>query len=155
MPFHPSTLTRLQTQHHALDELLKSAQHIADIEPEPGKWSIRQQVAHLGRYQEIFQARLKGILDEHNPALDLYFAETDNGFVAWEEASLADILQRLHIKRDLLIRQLTGLGLSEQARTGKHPVYGPLDIPAWTEFFVLHEAHHLLSIFKLVHSLSG
>ncbi len=155
MPFHPITLQRLQSQHQMLDELLKGSAAALDIAPAPNKWSVRQHVAHLGRYQEVFQHRLKRILEEHQPQLAQYHSETDNGFVAWEEASIGDILQRLHIQRDLMIRQLNGLSLSDQGRKGVHPKYGPLDVPAWTEFFVLHEAHHLLAIFKLSHQLSA
>lgn len=151
MPFHPITLQRFETQHLVVQELLRGRINLDEV-PAPGKWSARQHLAHLGRYQEIFQLRLKRILEEQNPALDRYLSETDNGFPAWEDAPVSDIIERLNIRRGLLIRQLHGLGLSEQGRSGQHPVYGPLDVPAWTEFFVLHEAHHLLAIFKLVHT---
>jgi hypothetical protein len=38
-------------------------------------------------------------------------------------------------------------------RTGIHPKYGKLNIIDWTEFFLLHEAHHLFAIFQLTHTL--
>jgi hypothetical protein len=38
---------------------------------------------------------------------------------------------------------------TELNKTGTHPVYGNLNILKWIEFFLLHEAHHLLTIFQL------
>ncbi len=34
-------------------------------------------------------------------------------------------------------------------RIGLHPVYGPMTIEGWTEFFLLHEAHHFFTILRL------
>jgi hypothetical protein len=48
---------------------------------------------------------------------------------------------------------LSGLGESNLKRTGLHPRYGVLTIPQWTEFFLLHEAHHLFSLFMLLQEL--
>ena len=28
-------------------------------------------------------------------------------------------------------------------RTGVHAKFGPMDVPRWLEFFLVHEAHHL------------
>lgn len=38
-------------------------------------------------------------------------------------------------------------------RIGLHPVYGPMTLEGWTEFFLLHEAHHLFTILRLGGSL--
>jgi hypothetical protein len=32
-----------------------------------------------------------------------------------------------------------------------HKKYGALTIMEWTEFFLLHEAHHIFTIFQLMH----
>jgi len=47
---------------------------------------------------------------------------------------------------------LSGLKESGLSRIGMHPKYGRLTILKWAEFFVLHEAHHLFTIFQLVNS---
>jgi hypothetical protein len=39
------------------------------------------------------------------------------------------------------------------ARTGIHKKYGRLTILQWTEFFLLHEAHHIFTIFKLANGI--
>ena len=40
-------------------------------------------------------------------------------------------------------RWCDGLSPAETARTGLHPTFGEMDVTAWLEFFLLHEAHHL------------
>ncbi len=38
-------------------------------------------------------------------------------------------------------------------RTGTHPVFGTMNIAQWLNFFLLHEAQHLFTIFKLAAEL--
>jgi hypothetical protein len=47
---------------------------------------------------------------------------------------------------------ITNLNDGELLLTGTHPKFGVLTIPGWTEFFLLHEAHHLFTIFRLAKS---
>ena len=56
----------------------------------------------------------------------------------------------LFTQRFLISNYVSTLSESSFMRSGKHPVYGELSIPRWIEFFLLHEAHHLFTIFKLV-----
>jgi len=44
---------------------------------------------------------------------------------------------------------ITNLNDEELLLTGSHPKFGVMTIPGWTEFFLLHEAHHLFTIFRL------
>ena len=34
-------------------------------------------------------------------------------------------------------------------RTARHSAYGKMNLVQWLNFFLLHEAHHLFTIFKL------
>ena len=36
---------------------------------------------------------------------------------------------------------------------GQHPVFGQMNLIQWLNFFLLHEAHHLFTIFKLAAEL--
>jgi hypothetical protein len=38
-------------------------------------------------------------------------------------------------------------------KTGAHPIYGPMHLIQWLNFFLLHEAHHLFTIFKMAAEL--
>jgi len=146
-------LSRLNDQAEALDQILSAIppqwleKHIRT-----GKWSIKQNIAHLVRYQKVSIERVNRILTEKEPSLKRYIAEEDTEFPG--AASLQTDTLRLQLKEDReqinsILRSLTDDQLS---RTGRHPVLGMLTLSEWIEFFLLHEAHHMMTIFKLAHS---
>lgn len=143
-------LARLRYQPDALSPLLYKLTEVQiRWRPEPYKWAIFEQVAHLGRYQQVFRERLERIVTEENPAFDRYVAEADPGFASWLTRPLEDIRRQNQQERDELRQLLSGYSESTLQRTGKHPVFGMMSISQWTEFFLLHEAHHLFAIMKL------
>ena len=91
--------------------------------PPTGKWSIFENMARLGRYQAVFLDRIQRIIAEETPRFSRYAADDDPAFVDWRNLSF-----------------LT-------------PLYGPMTIEGWTEFVLLHEAHHLLTTLRLGGSL--
>ena len=34
-------------------------------------------------------------------------------------------------------------------KSGTHPLFGKMNLVQWLNFFLLHEAHHLFTIFKM------
>jgi hypothetical protein len=147
---YPSLKSRLKDQHTSLSIM------IADLEtnkisrrPEPGKWNIHDNVVHLTVYQPIFISRIKTILEKDKPSFDPYRADDDPVFLKWREWDLKDLLTRLNEDREQLYQLITNLSEQELNRTGTHLKYGTLTITQWAEFFLLHEAHHQFTIFKL------
>jgi hypothetical protein len=66
-------IARLELQHAALNHLLTgiTEQQIRQrLTPE--KWSIFENIAHLGRYQVVFLERMTVILEEEKPGFDRY-----------------------------------------------------------------------------------
>jgi hypothetical protein len=53
------------------------------------------------------------------------------------------VFARLGERREALIAWARGLTEEELGRTGIHAKFGPMDVPRWLEFFLVHEAHHL------------
>ena len=51
--------------------------------------------------------------------------------------------------RNAIYVLITNLTDAAQSRTGVHKKYGKLTVLQWTEFFLLHEAHHIYTIFQL------
>jgi hypothetical protein len=151
MPLAPSTLNRLQTQHEVIETLLQGLS-MGQIEQRtnPEKWSIHENIAHLGRYQEIFFERLQLIRQGETPTFPSYRADNDLEFPAWQNSDLGDIFDQIKILRRDIYQLITRLNEDELMNIGIHPKYGLMNIGAWTEFFLLHEAHHLFSIFSLV-----
>jgi hypothetical protein len=57
------------------------------------------------------------------------------------------------VTRKEMAAHLIVLKESELPRTATHPFYGEMTVLQWLNFFLLHEAHHLLTIFKLAAEL--
>jgi hypothetical protein len=149
---------RLKTQHLSLPE---SILHLGALKlihkPGPDKWSIRDNMAHLARYQKIFTERLDKILTTETPVFQPYRAENDIHFEKWIQKSPEVLLIEINSDRKQLIEKLESLAGTDLQKAGIHSSFGRLNILEWTEFFLLHEAHHLFTIFKLAHtdSISG
>lgn len=149
-----SILTRLQSQHHSLAEIIDG---LPDTELrkaiQTGKWSVFENIVHLATYQHTFIARLKQLLEGNNPSFGRYSAETDPLFHDNCTRPTGEIMQDLLLAREEIIASVTAFSESDLGKTGAHPVFGRLTITDWLHFFLLHEAHHLFTIFKLTSEL--
>ena len=149
-----SILNRLQTQHTGLDLLMAEL-----TEPQlrkmvqSGKWSVFENIVHLATYQHEFLKRIDTILREENPSFTRYTAESDPLFYDNLERPTIWIMAELQETRNEIFNKIVSLTLPDINRRGLHPVFGSLTILQWTEFFLLHEAHHHLTIFKLAAEL--
>jgi uncharacterized damage-inducible protein DinB len=113
------------------------------------KWSIFENMAHIGRYQEIFITRIQMILANQNPSFERYVAEEDSEFTAWLKLPLAEMQKIIKGQRKEVVKFVEDLKDEDLSKVGTHLKFGVMNIPQWIEFFLLHEAHHLYTIFKL------
>jgi hypothetical protein len=147
-----STLDRLKTQHLSLPSLIANLTDDRLLRnPAPGKWSIKDNIAHLTKYQLVFIERMHTILTVHEPVFEAYRAENDQEFERWLDKGATQLIDELNKDRLSLSRILTKMKENELRRVGVHPKFGRLTVLDWTEFFLLHEAHHLFTIFRLAH----
>jgi hypothetical protein len=119
----------------------------------PDKWSVFENIAHLAAYQPVFITRLERISREPSPAFERYVAEQDPAFPSYLEKSYEGLLGNIDNRRTVILSRLEEGGEALLTKTGLHPRYGLLTGWEWTEFFLLHEAHHLFTIFMLVQDL--
>jgi hypothetical protein len=151
MTLYPSLIGRLKTQHESLPVIIANLNHIQlEQNPVPGKWSIKDNIAHLACYQPMFIARMHRILERDGVAFERYNADIDPGFPDWQSRNVDDLLNQIVIDRQTIINLIISLQPEQLGRTGIHPKYGKLTIAEWAEFFLLHEAHHLFTVFQLV-----
>ena len=150
---YPSLINRLENQYTAIDHLITglNGDHVLR-NPAPGKWSIHDNITHLAVYQQMFIKRIGSILEQDNPTFNPYKADNDPVFIAWQQWPTDKLLKQLSADRKQLFEMITNLPESKLDRRGTHLVFGTLTITKWTEFFLLHEAHHLFTIFKLAQS---
>ena len=152
MKISVSALDRLRTQHLSLSALIAglSDERLARY-PQPGKWSIKDQMAHLTKYQLVFIERMHTLLSIHEPVFEAYRAENDPEFPRWLSKGAHQLIEELNKDRIILTSLLTKMRDPELKRVGVHQKFGKLTVLDWTEFFLLHEAHHLFTIFRLAH----
>ncbi len=144
---------RLHFQHEAIEQMLvHTPPEKITKEIQAGKWSIQENLAHLARYQEVFIERVHLILTGKHPAFARYSAEEDPEFANTRIKSFPDLILDLTKNRQEIIGLLDNLPDLELKKAGSHPVMGSLELTEWIEFFLLHEAHHMLTIYKLAHT---
>ena len=154
MPLSISILTRLQHQYEALSELTGGrTERQLKQRINPDKWSAFENIAHLAAYQPIFLARLEKIAAEDAPTFERYVAEKDPQFPDYLNISLRSLLDLISGGAAQITTRLTSLNDTELLRVAVHPKYGRLSVSQWTQFYLLHEAHHLFTIFMLTQEL--
>ena len=151
MSLSNSILTRLEYQHETLSELIRGIpEECLRVRVNPEKWSPFGNIAHLAAYQPVFADRIERILLEINPSFPRYVAEQDPLFPAYLEQNLVDLTHTIATDRVSITMKLKGLNETAWQRAGLHPRFGRLTLVQWTEFFLLHEAHHLFTLFTLI-----
>jgi len=154
MPLTASILARLRYQHETIRELIGdlSEQQLRQ-RGDAAKWSVLENIAHLACYQPVFLQRIHRMQHESNPLFPRYSAESDPEFCGYLEQSLGRLLATIQADRQTLIGLLEAMDEPTLRRTGRHARYGQFALSKWTEFFLLHEAHHLYTIFMGVQGL--
>lgn len=149
------TTVRLRDQLSSLDVFVASkTTEEWNRKPPSGKWSARENLAHLCRYHEVFLERINRILQEDRPEFGRYRAEEDELWPSWSPLAVDLLLARIRQLRQEVRSKIGSLSREQLVRTGIHPVLGEMDVRLWLEFFLLHEAHHLYAIlFRLRGSL--
>lgn len=153
MSLSASVCSRLQNQHETIYELLNGfSEEQLRQRIHKDKWSSFEQVAHLVSYQPVFLKRVQMIQQENDPLFGRYIADNDPVFIADCKRPLSELLDALRTQRADITNHLFNLSDASVRKTGRHSIYGLLTIAEWAEFFLLHEAHHLFSIFMLTRS---
>ena len=143
------TSQRLKNQLDSLPTILAGIAFDAlERKPAPGKWSARENLAHLARYQDVFLSRLSVIENESRPTLRRYRAEEDPEWPSWVNRSATEMMETLHAQRQILLQRVEAMKDQDLARTALHPRFGEMTLLVWLEFFLLHEAHHLLAVLQ-------
>ena len=150
-----SSLTeRLKNQHKTIASIIINLNN-RQIQQRPvrDKWSIHENIAHLAKYQPVFIDRIRKILTNEEPEFGAYKADDDDEFEIYCAFTTYELLKKISSDREVIFHLITHLPVDKLDRTGTHPKYGKLTILEWSEFFLLHEAHHLFAIFQLAHGV--
>ena len=154
MKIPSSVSTRLLHQHESLMDLIKVLSDEQTRRPiNPGKWSIFENIVHLQTYQHMFMSRIRLMLTEEVPVFSPYAAEADPLFHDNCGLQTGEVILDLFTTREELWSAILSLKDSDFEKEARHTTYGKMNLRLWLHFFLLHESHHLFTIFKMVMEL--
>jgi uncharacterized damage-inducible protein DinB len=150
MVIYTSIKDRLLTQHLAIKELLKNLDdEKINNKPMLGKWSIHENLTHIVSYHQIFINRMEEIVKSDNPYFNRYKTEDDPNFIKWQNVKTEELIINLEEERNKVVDFIFQFNEQELQKKGTHQKFGTMNVVEWIEFFLLHEAYHIYTIFRL------
>lgn len=150
MELYTSVKDRLFSQHLAIKELIQSFdEEFINRRLETGKWSIQENLVHIVSYHQVFLMRVDKIINSDNPYFERYRADNDTNFSKLQKLSSKELLILLEEEREKVTDLIFTLNKNELQKSGTHQKFGEMNVVEWIEFFLLHETHHIYTIFKL------
>jgi len=147
--FHNMLITAIAGLPTVLDGFLNdlpSADPRWDVHPEPGRFSLREIVAHLADWDAIWIERLVLIRDQESPQItprdESELAIANDYAHADPDIARALIFQR----RSEIVKLLRALGPGDWARTANHPLLGSVVLRDQATYVALHDAYHTQQI---------
>lgn len=142
-------LSALEGTPDVLEQLLRgvSAEDPAwDRRPDPERFTIREVLAHLADWEEVFLDRLTRTREQEEPVLQGY----DEGQVALDrdyahQDSYAN-LARFRKGREKLIAFLRSMNDAEWGRIGRHTEIGPISLESQAALICGHDGYHTWQI---------
>ena len=150
MEIYPSIIDRLKSQHLSIKELINHLdEELISKSHETGKWSIWENLVHIVSYHQVLLMRLDKIIKTDNPYFARYTSEGDSNFGKMKKLNSEELLINLEEERKIVTGVIFKLNENELQKVGSHKKFGVMNVVEWIEFFLLHEAHHIYTIFKL------
>ncbi len=114
-----------------------------DRRPDPDRFTLREMIAHLADWEDIWAARVHRFLTEEHPMLE----SIDEGLIATERAystqdPLAN-LARYGKGREALVAQLRALPIEAWSRTGHRQFVGDLTLFELAALIAGHDSYHM------------
>lgn len=114
--------------------------------PAPGKWSIREIVAHLADGEVILGSRYRFIAAHDRPPIAGYDQDAFVERLGVDKASTADLIDDFAMARAVNIGLLERLPEAAWDRVGLHSERGEESIRRMVAMYAGHDRHHLLQI---------
>lgn len=118
--------------------------------PIPNKWSVKEILCHLRDLEEVYLARYKLMLSEHNPLLpavdqDRLVIERD-----YINAEAKGALNAFRTLRDEVTRLLESAAPESWSRVGVHPTAGPLSLDQLAVRQKNHDVKHIIQMKDII-----
>jgi hypothetical protein len=113
-----------------------------DYVPEPGKWSIRQIVAHLADAEMVAGMRLRRIIAEDNPRIEAFDQNawaTNLDYTRRKTSQALETFRRIRSENYELLKDLPP---SAFEREGLHSERGPMSLKLLLQLMAEHAENH-------------
>jgi hypothetical protein len=117
-----------------------------DYVPEPGKWSIRQIVAHLADAEMVAGMRLRRIIAEDNPRIEAYDQNawaTNLDYTRRKTSPALETFRRIRGENYELLKDLPPAAFE---REGLHSERGPISLKFLLQLIAEHAENHASQI---------
>lgn len=139
--------------HDLLERLRRGAELVAvsitgaagaefDFAPEPGKWSIRQIVAHLADSETVAAMRLRRLIAEENPKLEAYDQDAWANNLDYARRKPSQALESFRRVRADNYELLKELPERAYERAGVHSERGPMTLRQLVQLVAEHAENH-------------
>jgi len=113
-----------------------------DFVPEPGKWSIRQIVAHLSDSEMVGSMRFRRVIAEHEPRLEAFDQNAWSSNLDYARRKTSQALETFRRIRSENYELLKDLPADVFERKGVHAERGPLTLKQLLQGFAEHAENH-------------
>jgi hypothetical protein len=113
-----------------------------DFVPAPGKWSIRQIIAHVADSEMVCAQRMRQIVAEDNPTLMAFDQEAWTRNLDYARRKPKQSLESFRRMRGENYELLKELPEAAYARTGNHSERGPITLRFQLELLAEHAESH-------------
>ena len=112
--------------------------------PAPGKWSVRDIIAHLADCEIVFAFRLRQTLAEQHPVIEPF--DQDHWAAPYSHYDARTALAAFSAVRQWNVALLAGLKPEDFDRTMNHPERGDMTFRTVVETMGGHDRNHLPQI---------
>jgi len=117
-----------------------------DFVPEPGKWSIRQIVAHLADAEIVGTMRMRRVIAEDNPKLEAFDQEAWAVNLDYGKRKTSQALETFRRIRGENYELLKDLPQAAFERVGIHSERGPMTLKQLLQGYAEHAENHAMQL---------
>ena len=143
LKLHRYLLIDLESAPDVLAKLLEGVPGSAwDMRPDPERFTLREVVAHLADWDQVFLGRMRQTRDADAPTLqglDEGQVAVDNGYA---HSDPHESLARYGANRAEIVEFLRALTPEQWPRTGSHTELGPITLEAQAALIAFHDGYH-------------
>jgi len=142
----PATLSALLSH-------LPADSFVWNTQPDPDRFSLREIVAHLADWEEVFRGRFERTLGEDRPLLQRPDVSQRAEDLGYGQADPTECLARFREKRASLTGWLRSLSDDDWARGAHLDRMGDIPLEALPSLVLSHDSYHLRQVAEwLAHS---